>query len=337
MAPRRCVVSLATEAKQYPAGLERLGRCLQRDGLGGEFLHWAPGELPEGTPSLTETPFAFKAFCLMEARRHDYDLLLWLDSSCVPVRTLTPLFEQIERDGYLVFQNYRWRIGQWCSDVTAATLGIDREEAMTWPEINAAAIGLNVRTRVGAEFLDRWFDAARDGTAFRGVTGDLRGYDDIEAVKWNRDQRASVDPRVLGHRFDQTVAGVFARRLGMTPAAHGLRDYSRSHRRIELRTRIIVDRDVAQLSPPLRSHEQVRRDKYVGYLVDPPPLRSSARRLIRSSARRLIRANPGDAELPVPSDADPLASLRRSPKRDSEDRVSEPSDSRPQSAHERGR
>jgi hypothetical protein len=290
MEAKRCVVTLASEEKQYPAGLARLERSLKAAHFDGEFLPWRPGEYPEGSPPRSVTPYAFKAFCLMEARRRGFDSLLWLDSSCVPVRRLELVFQRIELDGYVLFRDHSFTVGQWCSDVALTALGVDREEAMTWPGITTAAIGVSMRTSVGREFLDRWFEAAREGTAFRGIAGKYTSKEEIEAIKWNRDQCASKDPRVLGHRWEQTVAGVLARRLGMTPISTGLGDYSTSMRRIEMRTRIVLDRDVAQPSPTLRTYKQIRRDKYLGYFASPPDMKSLPRRLIRGSVRRLIRA-----------------------------------------------
>lgn len=285
MALSRCIVSLATEDKQYPAALRRLGQSLARSRFNGKFRSWPPGTFPADAPPQTVSPYAFKPFCLVEAQRLGFDVLLWLDSSCVPVREIDSILRRIQRDGYVLFRNSNWRVGQWCSDVGIEALGIDREEAMRWPEVNAAAIGLNLNDPTAAEFLRRWHEEADEGTAFRGVKEPLLSEEDFQAVKWNHAHRVSADPRVRGHRCDQTVAGVLAARLGMVLDRNGLRDYSTRHRRIGLRTRIVVDRDAAQPSPPLRSLDQVLRDRYIGLIVDPPHWRSAPGRLLRGTLR----------------------------------------------------
>jgi hypothetical protein len=169
-----------------------------------------------------DVPFAFKPYCLAEAREHGGKLLLWLDSSCVAVRQLEPIFEQIERDGYILFRNGRRRVGEWASDEALSALGLSRDQAMEMPEVNAAVIGLNTSSPLANSFLERWHRAAQEGLAFRGVSEQLRDENDYQDVKGNRNVRVSSDPRVRGHRHDQTVAGVLAARLGMKLSSEGL-------------------------------------------------------------------------------------------------------------------
>ncbi len=216
MAHRRCVVTLATDHKQYPASLDRLEASLAKVGFEGELAAWRGGRLPEGCPEHADVPFAFKPYCLAEAARGGGGLLLWLDAACIAVRSLDPVFARIERDGYVLFRNRAYLVGEWASDAALETFGLSRDDAMSLPEVNAAVVGLNVDSDVGAGFLERWLAAAGAGLAFRGVPEPLVGADDYGAVKWNRDGRVSSDPRVRGHRHDQTVAGLLAAQLGMS-------------------------------------------------------------------------------------------------------------------------
>jgi 5-methylcytosine-specific restriction endonuclease McrA len=63
-----------------------------------------------------------------------------------------------------------------------------------------------------------------------------------QAVKWNRGARVSSDPRVRGHRHDQTVAGVLAAQLGMRLSSEGLWVSSGARRTmpIDPKTRIVL-------------------------------------------------------------------------------------------------
>ena len=239
---RCCVVSLATDDKHYPESLNRLERSLRQVGFVGEFMCWRPGRYPEDCRAHKDVPFAFKPYCLAEARRRGSDLLLWLDTSCVAVRSLEPLFDQIERDGYILFKNRRYRVGEWASDEALSVLGIGRDQAMEMPEVNGAAIGLNTSSHVSHSFLEKWCRVAYEGVAFRGVSGQLRTQTDYQDVKWNRDGRVSSDPRVRGHRHDQTVAGILAAQLGMRLSSEGLQASSPRTRVIDPKTRIIIDR-----------------------------------------------------------------------------------------------
>jgi hypothetical protein len=222
----RCVISLATDRNPYPSGLIRLRETLRQAGFSGEFRSWPPGNFPPGCPTHLEVPFAFKPFCLAEARAQGHKTLLWLDSSCVVVRSLDPLFEAIETKGYLLFRNGTKVVGEWSSDQALSEFGLSREQALAIPEIMGAAIGLDVSCPIGIGFLSAWHEAARKEVPFRGITEKLESWEDYQDVKWNRCGRVSSDPRVRGHRHDQTVAGILADRLGMELTAKGLEAYS---------------------------------------------------------------------------------------------------------------
>jgi len=243
-APPQCVVSLATADKAYPEYLDRLERSLERVGFAGEFMCWRPGSFPVDCPAHMDVPFAFKPYCLEEAREYGGKLLLWLDSSCVAVRPLEPIFDQIERDGYILFRNGRRRVGEWASDEALGALGVSRDQAMQMPEVNAAVIGLNTSSPLADSFLEGWLQAAQEGLAFRGVRERLRDQEDYQDAKGNRGARVSSDPRVRGHRHDQSVAGVLAARLGMRLSSEGLWVSSGARRRrpIDSKARIVLVR-----------------------------------------------------------------------------------------------
>ena len=261
------VISLATDTHRYPEALARLLASLDRVRFAGKVLSWGPGSFPAGCPSHEEVPFAFKPYCFQAARARGLQLALWLDASCVVVRDLDALFGAIRERGYLLFRNQDHRVGEWASDEALAVFALGREEALQIPEIDAAALGLDLLHPLGREFFERWHAAAVDGVAFRGTREPLRSPQDYGDVKWNRAQRVSSDPRVRGHRHDQTVAGLLAHRLGMTPTPVGLQKYSRRLRRIRWRTVVVVDRDVGRSRIPLRSVGQIRRDRYLGALA----------------------------------------------------------------------
>jgi hypothetical protein len=236
--------SIATADKYYPEYLDRLERSLEQVGFAGEFMCWRPGSFPVDCPAHMEVPFAFKPYCLAEARQYGGKLLLWLDSSCVAVRSLESIFDQIQRDGYILFRNGRHRVGEWASDVALGALGLSRDQAMEMPEVNAAVIGLNTTSPVADSFLERWHRAAQEGLAFRDVSDRLHDWNDYDDVKWNRGARVSSDPRVRGHRHDQTVAGVLAAQLGMGLSREGLRVTSGARRTkpINPKARIVLVR-----------------------------------------------------------------------------------------------
>jgi hypothetical protein len=231
------VISLATA--EYEPALRRLNRSLNRTGFAGVRRFWKPGEFPPGCPDHLDVPFAFKPHCFAAAGAKGLRYVLWLDSTCVAIRPLDELFDRIARRGYVVFRTSMEKVGEWAGDAALAALGLDRDSAMQLPEVNAAAIGLDVAHPIGAEFLARWRSAADDVTPFRGTGDPIRSVDDYTAVKWNHAARCSADPRVKGHRHDQTVAGILAHRLGMELSDVGLQPYRFDDRPIEPGTVIL--------------------------------------------------------------------------------------------------
>jgi hypothetical protein len=263
------VVSLATGRGRYPEALARLRESLETAGFRGRALLWEPERFPAGCPPHEAVPFAFKPFCFREALAAGCGPTLWLDSACVLVRDPGQLFADIAARGAIVFRNADWRLGEWASDEALAALALDRESALALPEVDAAALGLDLRHPVGRAFLDGWLAAAADGVAFRGTLRPLATASERLALKWNRGGLASADPRVRGHRHDQTVAGVLAHRLGLEPRVRGLQKYSSRRRAIAWRTLVVVDRDVGRDDgAPLRPVAAIRRDLWLGALVE---------------------------------------------------------------------
>jgi hypothetical protein len=262
----RCIISLATDRGSYSSGLARLGRSLRRVGFKGEFCSWPPGNFPRGCPAHLEAPFAFKPFCFAEARADGQKMALWLDSSCLVIRSLDPIFEAIEANGYLLFKNGPNLVGEWASDLALSEFGLSREEALLIPEVNSAAVGLNISCPIGIEFLDSWLEAARKEIPFRGIANKLRDWNDYEDVKWNRSGRVSADSRVHGHRHDQTVAGILAQRLGMELTPDLIDDYRRQWAVTPIRptTRIVIDRSMR--GGP-RATARIWRDKQLGRIA----------------------------------------------------------------------
>ena len=201
----RACVCVATHGK-YITYRERLRKILA--GQGETLISWGE-HLPPGSPSHKDKPFAFKFHAVQEALRRGYSTILWMDSSIIPVRPLTTLWALIESRGYWFSENLPhgkvgvapWGTGTWTCDSALAPLGITREESFGIPHVIGTAFGLDMRWPIAQQFLRAWGELA-DGLAFCGPTTNVKG-------------SASSDPRVLGHRHDQTAASVVAWRLGM--------------------------------------------------------------------------------------------------------------------------
>lgn len=216
MIKKRCVISLGIPAKHqsqnrpktltqdFVRGLMRIERRLRELDFDGDFIYWDQ-DYPKGSPPVEEVDFAFKPFCLDEARSMGYTQVLWVDSSILIKEPLDPLFRLLEEQGYLIFDGFH-SVGEYCKDEALATLEIEREESFELPSCSASVLGLNLEDQRSLRFLQRWKDLAADGITFMGPKwSGVRG--------WPR--TASQDPRVKGHRHDQLAASVIALKLGM--------------------------------------------------------------------------------------------------------------------------
>ena len=212
---KRAVVSLGIDTQNlpcsplplqtnYPEALNRVRTTLAQSGFRGSFFAWDT-EFPADAPSSMESPQGYKPFCMLEASEAGFNQILWVDSSIVVRANLDPLFHLLSERGYLLFENDH-SVGEYCKDEALATLGITREESFEIPSCWSCVVGLDLRHPKAVAFLERWRDLALDGVTFAGPK-----YSGIYG--WPR--TASADPRVKGHRCDQTAASVIALQLGM--------------------------------------------------------------------------------------------------------------------------
>jgi hypothetical protein len=200
----RIAVSVAT-GLHYVLKQERLLDALLRDPCHPCSSYFWTNALPPGSPSHEAVPYGFKAYALEQAARlvpNDPPTLMWMDSSIYLVKSLEPLWQSIESRGYWFSNNPPWNCGEWTCDSALEPLGITREEAFDIPQVIATCFGLDMRHEIAREFLKEYKRLADTPGAFQGP--------------WtNENGQASKDPRVKGHRHDQTAASVIAYRLGM--------------------------------------------------------------------------------------------------------------------------
>jgi len=207
----RAVVCVAT-TPAYQRGMERLAES--RLAAHSIRLHW---QIERGWPSHQEKPYGFKGYALKEAAEL-YDLLLWCDSSVVPVRSMEPLWERIERDGAWISHN-GWMNDLWCADSWYADCfpGMPIEEAREInrqvPHVVATCFGLNVRHEIGAGILAEYFRLASETRAFCGPWINSN-YPGSSAGRGGRAAPCGP-PEVMGHRHDQSCLSLLAHRFGV--------------------------------------------------------------------------------------------------------------------------
>ncbi len=216
---RRAVVNVATTA-YYQRGQERLRSIVHPSGTW--FVNWQ--QEPDGCPKHSDVPYAMKAYALRFAQKEGYDLLLWADSCILPVRSMEPLWERIERDGYWMcrngYTNYEWTADSAYPDlfpmVPHQALARARFINKQIPHVVATTFGINVKHPKGRAFLDEYYRLASETRAFCGPwTNCAERLSSEHVTKHDSARCAPCGPAdVRGHRHDQTAASVIACRLG---------------------------------------------------------------------------------------------------------------------------
>lgn len=181
----KCIINFATE--RYIKGQDRLLKSLIDVDYKDAFLCWTQ-EVSIGAPLHKDNPYAFKIYEFEQAFLN-YDLVLLVDASVWAIKNVNPIFEHIEREGYIM-QEAGHHCGTWANDRCLDYFGLTRDEAMKMLMYgNAGFLGLNKNDKTAMEFFARWKQSMLDGI-FKGDWGN--------------------------HRHDMVCGSIIANQLGMT-------------------------------------------------------------------------------------------------------------------------
>jgi len=195
---KRCVINFA-RGGWYVNGQERLRSSLIQTHFTGHTL-FIRDEASIGAPTHENCPYGFKPFLLQAAFENGYESVLWCDASVWAIRNIEPMFAHIEQEGHMFFVNTC--TGEWTSDACLQVFGLSREDAMNITMLMGICMGFNLKSPLTQQFLEEWLAHAKDGVSFPG--------------SWTNERRqVSKDPRVKGHRHDQSVASILAWKFGM--------------------------------------------------------------------------------------------------------------------------
>jgi hypothetical protein len=149
--------------REYVRGIHHIAASLQKFGFDGHFIYRVGGwpSLKKGRLKFADVPFAFKPFLFEEVRDLGYKNILWLDASCVPVKSLNPIFDFIERQG-LCFHSYDSMLGwrEFAKGYKYLISFLDISEQKRYEEISSQIIGINVDHSGGSNLLNQWIEAA---------------------------------------------------------------------------------------------------------------------------------------------------------------------------------
>lgn len=153
-------------------------------------------------------PYCAKPFALEYARQQGADVAILLDASFFPIRPIQPLVEHIQRNGYYLCRN-GFKVGEWTSDAMLESFGVSREAALEMEEISSYCVGLDFSSPFGPnrEMLFSW--------RARASVGIFAGPHTATGQPGRNPGFVSTDPRVKGHRHDQSALSIIANRMGM--------------------------------------------------------------------------------------------------------------------------
>ena len=212
MNARVCTVAIG---KWYPRGAARMINAFHQFNPDLKVMANINVLPPGAPPGMVDdrydyTGYCAKPFALAAAMFDGADIGLLLDASVYPIRSIEPLLKHIEENGYYMAPA-GFSIGQWASDEALEYFGVDREDAFGMADCASGIVGLNFRTGEGKELLRQWCVAA---PAFPGYHSNSKA--GSKEFSYRNEGFLSDDPRVLGHRHDQTALSIICHQMGMT-------------------------------------------------------------------------------------------------------------------------
>lgn len=136
---KRAVVSFANGS--YLPKLERM-KVSMKGNTDADIITFTKYE-EVGCKPHTEIPYQFKPYAIWKAIEMGYDSILWVDSPIVAVKDITPVFEYIEKNGYMFFDNIGHPLGKWTNQKCLDYFGMTREQAMNTKQIMASCMGFS--------------------------------------------------------------------------------------------------------------------------------------------------------------------------------------------------
>jgi hypothetical protein len=192
----QCIINVALGNK-YVQQQKRLGESLEEN-FDGDFLTW--DKFPNHNYD-EKNPYNVKAAAFEEAIKKGYKQILWLDAPVLALKNVKPIFDSIEKHGYLTLKNHNYNLAQTCNDKSLEYFNITRDEAEKVEEHASGVIGIDMTNPKGKKLIEMFIKACRND-----VSNGSREHDG-----------QSTDPRFMFHRQDQSVLSLCAHALKLPP------------------------------------------------------------------------------------------------------------------------
>ena len=175
----RCLVCFASYNGLYPQYIRSIKKALSQVGFNGYFLYYIGG-WPNPTGKEVQyiaVPYSFKIFAMVDAFKQGFSNVLWIDSSCLPLKNIDPLFDIIEKDGGFfewnfmkeIIQKYNW--DQLLFPSTHKILyRLNKIDVLTGRYICARFMGIKMNSPEGRSFVKEYYKMVRHNDAFLSAT-----------------------------------------------------------------------------------------------------------------------------------------------------------------------
>lgn len=165
-----CIVTCSGYDGKYPGLVKSLPKAFEECGFNGYF-YYRIGGFPNPTGKEIQyaaTPYCFKIFLMLEAQKLGFTKVLWLDSSMLPVKDPTPLFELINSQGCFLchFINHpyeRARIFPKTRQLFHDMTGVD---VVSRKHFTTQALGLKMDAEKTKNFIKEYYRFVELGTPF---------------------------------------------------------------------------------------------------------------------------------------------------------------------------
>lgn len=167
-----CFVCYASFDGPYFQFIEGTKEALQRVGFNGHFLYYTGGyPNPTGIEiKYAGVPYAFKIFMLRQAEKLGFQQALWIDSSLLPLKDPTPLFNHLKKQGCFFSGSKTYPTkNKYIFPKTRKLLTKLTKTDVLDPAtfyVNMAVFGLNFESPKTKKFIEKYYKMVELGSPF---------------------------------------------------------------------------------------------------------------------------------------------------------------------------
>lgn len=165
-----CVVTFCSISGKYSDFVKSTAEALEKVGFNGYF-YYQIGGFPNPTGKEIKyvgVPYCFKIFTMLEAQKLGFNKVLWIDSTMLPLRDLTPIFTQIEEKGcfLLDFTNHNYNKARIFQQTYQLLKDLTGTDVVNMRHIATGILGLKMDTNKAKEFVSSYYKFVELGTPF---------------------------------------------------------------------------------------------------------------------------------------------------------------------------